>query len=105
MIYDIDARKNVTKIMELMRFDLPFTGLMPDEFEYQDTGVRFVYSDLGISADKLRKLLELTVRYNGVDRKLAYVTVVVVETGEVEYDPTYDQDMPVTTKHTVVVFE
>ena len=105
MIYDLDARKNVSKMMELMRFDMPFVAVMPDEFEYRDTDVRFIYSDLGISADKLRKLLDLTVRHNGIDRKFAYVTVWVEETGDVEFDPTFDADMPVTIKHTIAVFE
>ncbi|MNS28071.1 hypothetical protein D3C72_600370 [compost metagenome] len=105
MIYDLDARKNVTKMMELMQFDLPFTGVMPDEFEYRANDVRFVYSDLGISADKLRKLLDLKVRHNGIERKFAYVTVSVEGTGEWEFDTATETNVEVTIKHTVAVFE
>lgn len=103
-VYDLDARKGKS-LMELMRLDLPFTGIMPDEFEYRDTDVRFIYSDLGISREKLEKLLCLTVRHNGIDRKFAYVTVMVEETGEVEFSSLHELDLPVTIKHTVAVFE
>lgn len=105
MIYDLDTRKSKTKLMELMQFDLPFTDIMPDEFYYNDTDVRFVYSDLGISAAKLRKLLDLTVRHNGIDRKFAYVTIWVEKTGEWEFDSFSEDDVEVTIKHTVAVFE
>ena len=103
-LYDLDSRKN-KNFMDLMRIDLPFTDIMPDEFEYRDNDVRFVYSDLGISADKLRKLLALKVRHNGIDRHFAYVTVEVVRTGEYELDPLSEVDQEITHKHTVAVFE
>lgn len=100
-LYDLDAREKITSMMALMQFDLPFTGIMPDEFEYRSTNVRFVYSDLGISANKLSELMELTVRHNGIDRKFAYVTV------SVEFTDEYDDvdERFVTINHTVAVFE
>lgn len=104
MIYDLDARSKCT-LLELLHFDRPFTGIMPDEFYYNDTDVRFVYSDLGISADKLRKLMDITVRHNGIDRKFAYVTIWVEKTGEWEVDSFSEDDVEVTIKHTVAVFE
>ncbi len=105
MIYDLDSRETKTKLMELMQHDLPFADIMPDEFKYNDVDVRFVYSDLGISAAKLRKLLDLKVRHNGIERKFAFVTIEVVRTGEYELDPLSEVDQEITIKHTVAVFE
>ncbi len=103
-LYDLDAREGKS-LMEVMRIDMPFVRVMPDEFEYNDTNVRFIYSDLGISKDKLAVLMDLTVRRNGIDRKFAYVTVWVERTGEYELDPLSEVDQEITHKHTVAVFE
>lgn len=104
-LYDLDARKGKTSLVELMKFDLPFSGIMPDEFEYNDTDVRFVYSDLGISAQKLEQLMKLKVRYNGIDRHFAFVTIAIHYGDDYEYDPAYDDEVRTSTKHTVAVFE
>ncbi len=101
MIYDFDKRDACKGLVERMNFELPFTSFMPDEYRFSDTDVRFVYSDLGISRDKMEKLMQLTVRHNGIDRKLAYVTVLVVTTDE--WDDV--DELFVTIKHTVAVFE
>ena len=105
MIYDLDARETKTSMMDLMRFDLPFTGVMPDEFEYNENDVRFVFSDLGISREKMAKLLDLKVRHKGIERKFAFVTVEIVRTGEYELDPLSEMDAEIIHKHTVAVFE
>lgn len=111
MRYDLDSRALCASMLELLHFDLPFTTIMPDEFEYNSDNVRFIYSDLGISGDKLRKLLDLKVVRDGIERKFSLVTVEATPTGEyefpngdIEYEPT-EGASEIIRKRTVVVFE
>lgn len=104
MIWDFDKRP--TRMSERLMYELPFANVLPDEFEYGDNEVRLIYSDLGVSAEMLEKLMKITIRKDGKNHKLARITVDAYASGDFEADPYPDgPEKEIIRKSTIVVFE
>lgn len=99
MLWDFDNRP--TSLMALMQYEMPFMAIMPDEYIYEDDGsVAFIFSDLGVNAKQMERLMKLTIRYKGKDLKF---TGVVGRT-EVQDDIDPDTDLPYVRTFTQVNF-